>query len=36
MFEANGKRQIQITNFLKWENSRRKVFNTILKDKTGV
>ena len=35
-FAANGKRQIQIKNFLKWENSRRKVSNTILMDETGL
>ena len=35
-FAANGKRQIQIKNFLKWENNRRKVSNTILMDETGV
>ena len=34
-FAANGKRQIQNKNFLKWENSR-KVSNTILMDETGV
>ena len=33
---ANGKRQNQIKNFLKWENSWRKVSNTILMGETGV